>query len=117
MPARVELLDLLEQALEKGEFEVYFQPEFSSGDGRPLGLESLIRWRHPERGIVAPAVFLAICEASGLIRPIGRWVLAEAARHQKLVEQAGWPEVSISVNISASQFEDPGLVDSLREVI
>src|SRR6478736_4199791 len=98
IPARSELLDLLQQALEKGEFEVYFQPEFSSDDGRPLGLESLIRWRHPARGIVAPAVFLAICEDSGLILPIGHWVVAEAGRYQKRVEQAGWPEVSISVN-------------------
>ena len=116
MPAR-ELLELLREALEKGEFEVYFQPEYSAEDGRPLGLEGLIRWRHPERGIVAPAVFLAICEDSGLILPIGRWVLAEAARYQKRVEQAGWPEVSISVNISTSQFADPSLVDTLREVV
>jgi len=117
MPERADLLELLRHALDKGEFEVYFQPEYSAADGRPLGLESLIRWRHPDRGVVAPAVFLAICEDSGLILPIGRWVLAEAARYQKRVEQAGWPEVSVSVNISASQFADPGLVDSLREVV
>ena len=117
MPERVELLDQLRQALDKGEFEIYFQPEYGAADGRPLGLESLIRWRHPTRGIVPPAVFLAICEDSGLMLPIGRWVIAEAARYQKRVEQAGWPEVTVSVNISASQFADPGLVDALREAV
>jgi EAL domain-containing protein (putative c-di-GMP-specific phosphodiesterase class I) len=117
MPERAELLDLLSLALDKGEFEVYFQPEYSAVDGRPLGLESLIRWRHPQRGIVPPAVFLAICEDTGLILPIGRWVLSEAARFQKRVSEAGWPEVSVSVNISASQFADPGLVDALREAV
>jgi EAL domain-containing protein (putative c-di-GMP-specific phosphodiesterase class I) len=117
MSERNELLELLRHALDKSEFEVYFQPEYSTTDGRPLGLESLIRWRHPQRGIVAPAVFLAICEDSGLILPIGRWVIAEAARYQKRLEQAGWAEVSISVNISASQFADPSLVDTLREAM
>jgi EAL domain-containing protein (putative c-di-GMP-specific phosphodiesterase class I) len=118
MPAeRNELLELLRHALDKGEFEVYVQPEYSAVDGRPLGLESLIRWRHPERGIVPPAVFLAICEDSGLILPIGRWVIGEAARYQKRLDQAGWPEVSVSVNISASQFADPGLIDALREAV
>ena len=117
MAARTELLDQLRQALDKGEFEIHFQPEFSADDGRPLGLESLIRWHHPERGLVPPAVFLAICEDSGLILPMGRWVLQEACRYQQRVAQAGWPEVSVSVNISASQFRDPGLLDSLREVV
>ena len=117
MPERDDLLELLRAALEKGEFDIHFQPEYRAIDGRPLGLESLIRWRHPERGLVPPAVFLAICEDSGLILPIGRWVLAEAGKYQKRVEQAGWPEVSVSVNISASQFADPSLVDTLREVV
>ena len=117
MPDRTELLGLLRTALDKGEFEIHFQPEYGAADGRPLGLESLIRWRHPERGVVPPAVFLAICEDSGLILPMGRWVLAEACRYQKMVAEAGWPEVSVSVNISASQFRDPGLVDSLRDTV
>ena len=112
-----ELLDLLRQALERSQFEIHFQPEYSAVDGRPLGLESLIRWRHPERGVVPPAVFLAICEDSGLILPMGRWVLAEACRYQQMVAQAGWPEVSVSVNISAGQFRDAGLLDILREVV
>ena len=117
MAERNQLLEMLRLALDKSEFEIHFQPEFSARDGRPLGLESLIRWRHPDRGVVPPAVFLAICEDSGLILPMGRWVLAEACRYQQRVAEAGWPEVSVSVNISAGQFRDPGLLDMLREVV
>ena len=109
MSERDELQALLGHAMDNGEFEMFFQPEYSAADGRPIGIESLIRWRHPQRGLVPPAVFLAICEDSGLILPMGRWVFAEACKtHGRLVE-AGWNEVSVSVNISAGQFGDPGL--------
>ena len=117
MSERDELLTLLRRAVDNGEFEMFFQPEFSASDGRPIGVESLIRWRHPQRGMVSPAVFLAICEDSGLILPIGRWVLDEVCKYQARLTEAGWPGVPISVNISASQFSDPALVDSLREVL
>jgi EAL domain-containing protein (putative c-di-GMP-specific phosphodiesterase class I) len=117
MSERDELLARLGQAMTNGEFEMFYQPEFSAIDGHPIGIESLIRWRHPERGLVPPAVFLALCEDSGLIRPLGRWVLAEAClTHFRLVE-AGWPGLAISVNISASQFRDPGLLATLRELV
>jgi EAL domain-containing protein (putative c-di-GMP-specific phosphodiesterase class I) len=103
--------------MDNGEFEMFFQPEYNAADGKPIGVESLIRWRHPERGLIPPAVFLAICEDSGLILPLGRWILGEVcAFHFRLVD-AGWPGVSISVNISASQFEDTGLVDYLRKLV
>ena len=117
MNEREDLLARLGQAIKHGEFEMFFQPEFSAVDGRPIGVESLIRWRHPERGLVAPAVFLALCEDSGLILPLGRWVLTEAGRYHALLVEAGWPDIPISVNISASQFADPGLVDNLRELL
>ena len=117
MSERDDLLAQLGQAMENGEFEMFFQPEYSAADGRPIGVESLIRWRHPQRGLVPPAVFLAICEDSGLILPIGRWVFAEACKTHARLVQAGWAEVSVSVNISAGQFRDPALVDSLREVL
>ena len=117
MSERDELLTRLGQAMDNGEFEMFFQPEYAAADGRPISIESLIRWRHPQRGLVAPAVFLAICEDSGLILPLGRWILSEAcAYHFKLVE-AGWPGVSISVNMSPSQFKDTGLVDYLRKLV
>jgi EAL domain-containing protein (putative c-di-GMP-specific phosphodiesterase class I) len=117
MSEREELLARLAKAMDKGEFEIFFQPEYSAADGRPIGIESLIRWRHPTRGLVAPAVFLALCEDSGLILPLGRWILAEACRYHFLLVEAGWPGVAISVNISASQFRDEGLVDHLRGLV
>jgi EAL domain-containing protein (putative c-di-GMP-specific phosphodiesterase class I) len=117
MSERDELLALLGQAMDNGEFEMFFQPEFGAADGHPIGIESLIRWRHPQRGLVPPAVFLAICEDSGLILPMGRWVFAEACKTHARMVQAGWPGLSVSVNISASQFRDPALADSLREVL
>lgn len=117
MSEREDLLQLLGHALENGEFEMYFQPEFSAVDGRPIGIEGLIRWRHPVRGMVAPAVFLAICEDHGLLLPIGRWVLAEACKYHARLGEAGWAGISVSVNISESQFRDPGLPDMLRQLM
>ncbi|MFS8063869.1 MAG: putative bifunctional diguanylate cyclase/phosphodiesterase [Luteimonas sp.] len=117
MSEREQLLTRLGEAMANGEFEMFFQPEYSAVDGRPIGVESLIRWRHPERGLVPPAVFLAICEDSGLILPLGRWVLSEACAHYLLLAEAGWTDVTVSVNMSAAQFADPELMDTLREVI
>ena len=117
MPEREELLSRLQQAMDNGEFEMFFQPQFGAADGKPIGAESLIRWRHPERGLVPPVVFLAICESSGLIRPLGRWVLGEVcAYHHHLVE-AGWPQLSVSVNISPAQLQDDGLIEYLGELV
>jgi EAL domain-containing protein (putative c-di-GMP-specific phosphodiesterase class I) len=116
MTDRDELVTRLGEAMDNGEFEMFFQPEFDA-KGKPVAVESLIRWRHPERGLIPPVVFLAICEDSGLILPLGRWVLGEAcAYHFRLVE-AGWPGVTVSVNMSTAQFEDTGMVDYLRKLV
>lgn len=116
MTDRDELVTRLGEAMDNGEFEMFFQPEFDAL-GKPVAVESLIRWRHPERGLIPPVVFLAICEDSGLILPLGRWVLGEAcAYHFRLVE-AGWPGVTVSVNMSTAQFEDTGMVDYLRKLV
>lgn len=116
MTDRDELVTRLGEAMDNGEFEMFFQPEFDAR-GKPVAVESLIRWRHPERGLIPPVVFLAICEDSGLILPLGRWVLGEAcAYHFRLVE-AGWPGVTVSVNMSTAQFEDTGMVDYLRKLV
>lgn len=117
MPERAQLVTRLGEAMANGEFEMFFQPEYSAADGSPIGVESLIRWRHPERGLIAPAVFLAICEDSGLILPLGRWVLSEACTHHLKLVEAGWPGICVSVNVSASQFTDPGLADYLRTLV
>jgi EAL domain-containing protein (putative c-di-GMP-specific phosphodiesterase class I) len=117
MTERDELIARLATAMDDGEFEVFFQPSYSTIDGQPLAVESLIRWRHPERGLVPPVVFLALCEDSGLILPLGRWILAEACSYHFQLVEAGWPGVAVAVNISASQFQDTELVEYLRKLV
>ena len=117
MSDRDEMVARLSQAMDDGEFEMFFQPQYDARNGQPIAVESLLRWRHPDKGLVPPVVFLAICEDSGLILPLGRWMLSEAyAYHLRLVE-AGWPSMSISVNISEAQFHDDDLIDLLRRTL
>jgi len=101
---RLQLVSRLHEAIEKNEFELFFQPLYEIATRRPLGMEALVRWRHPERGLVPPGEFIPVCEDSGLIVPLGRWVLREAARHHARLREAGWPALSIAVNVSALQF-------------
>ena len=103
MNERDEMVGRLSEAMENGEFEMFFQPEYGA-DGMPIAVESLLRWRHPQRGLVPPVVFLAILEDSGLILPLGRWVLGEACAYHFKLAEAGWPGVAVSVNMSAKQF-------------
>ncbi len=98
------LVSRLHEAMDRGEFELFFQPVFNALVQEPVGMEALIRWRHPERGLVAPAEFIPVCEESGLIVPLGRWVLREACRHHRTLVDAGWGHLTIAVNVSAVQF-------------
>jgi diguanylate cyclase (GGDEF)-like protein/PAS domain S-box-containing protein len=100
---RLQLVARLREALRNAEFELAFQPLFDPA-GRLLALEALARWRHPERGLLLPAEFIAVCEESGLIVDLGRFVLREAARHHALLAATGLGDVRISVNVSAAQF-------------
>ena len=101
---RLQLVSRLHEALEKEEFELHFQPQYFVSDREPVGLEALVRWRHSERGLVPPGEFIPVCEDSGLIVPLGRWVLREAARHHRLLADVGWRHLTIAVNVSAIQF-------------
>lgn len=98
----------LRRALENGEFTLDFQPQMRIGDGSLVGAEALIRWQHPDRGLVMPGAFIPIAEDSGLIIPIGTWVLREACRHAAAWERGGCP-LRVAVNVSALQFRDGGL--------
>ncbi|HEX2782450.1 MAG TPA: GNAT family N-acetyltransferase [Ilumatobacteraceae bacterium] len=121
---QLDLLDLkgdLAVALERGQFEVFYQPIVDMGDERIVSIESLIRWHHPTRGLVTPDRFISLAEQTGLIVAIGRWVLREACQ-QLSRWQRQLPETaphSVSVNLSARQLHDPDLVkdvmDALRE--
>jgi diguanylate cyclase (GGDEF)-like protein len=110
---RHQLVSRLREALEHEEFELFFQPLFDVATRTPQGMEALVRWRHPQRGLVPPFEFIPVCEDSGLIVPLGRWVLREAARHRALLVEAGWPQLSIAVNVSALQFLSGELLDDI----
>ncbi|HWA38801.1 MAG TPA: EAL domain-containing protein [Burkholderiales bacterium] len=110
---RVTLESGLRRALERGELELHYQPIFRLGDRSLSGAEALLRWRHPERGLVAPGEFIAVAEATGLIVPIGAWVLREACAQAKRW-RAVRPDLRIGVNCSARQFRRAGLVETVR---
>ena len=115
--ARLELRSDLERAIGAGELELHYQPVVRLGDASIAGFEALLRWRHPERGIVSPVEFIPIAEETGLIVPIGRWVLHEATRHARRLEAASAEPLRINVNLSAKQLQYAGIVDDVRAAL
>ena len=107
------LQNRLHQALFRAEFYLHYQPQLEIGSGRVTGVEALLRWRNPELGEVVPARFIPVAEDCGLIVPIGAWVLEEACRQAQTWREAGWPELTMSVNLSALQFRRPGLIETV----
>jgi EAL domain-containing protein (putative c-di-GMP-specific phosphodiesterase class I) len=99
----------LRQALERREFEVFYQPMVDVGSGEVVGAEALARWRHPQRGLVPPDVFIPVCESNGLIRQLGAFVFGTAARQQVAWRGAGH-DLQVSVNLSARQLREAGLL-------
>jgi len=106
----------LRRALDDGDFEVHYQPIVDLDGERTVGVEALIRWNHPERGMLPPAAFLDMAETLGLLPRLGGWVLEEACR-QAAVWQAQEPGIELNVNLSASQLGNPALVDEVRAVL
>lgn len=108
----------LRQALERSEFELYYQPIVSLRTGRVTALEALLRWQHPERGLVLPGEFIRLAEENRLILPIGEWVLDQACR-QIAAWQQRFPELelAVNVNLSARQVEEHGLAGRVRQVL
>jgi diguanylate cyclase (GGDEF)-like protein/PAS domain S-box-containing protein len=107
----------LRQALNRREFLLHYQPKIDLATGAMSGAEALIRWRHPERGLVSPQAFVPIAEESGLIVPIGKWVLREACRQARAWQDAGLRPVPVAVNISAIEFRSKGFVDGVRRIL
>jgi diguanylate cyclase (GGDEF)-like protein/PAS domain S-box-containing protein len=102
--ARALLKEQLQEALDRGEFELHYQPKVDLAGWRVIGCEALIRWKHPSFGFQAPGRFIPVAEQSGLIVPIGAWVIEEACRQYVAWREAGVPVVPIAVNVSAVQF-------------
>lgn len=107
----------LRLALKRHEFTLYYQPKIDLASGMVVGLEALIRWQHPQRGLLLPAQFVTIAEECGLIVPIGRWVLAEACAQACAWRQAGLTPITIAVNSSAVEFRNRDFVEYLRAVL
>ncbi|MDD5330711.1 MAG: EAL domain-containing protein [Sulfuricella sp.] len=107
---RLVLENNLRHALERGEFMVYYQPQVDLRTGQINGMEALVRWRHPELGMVPPAKFIPVAEESGLILPLGEWVLRTACAQNKAWQDAGLRPVCVAVNLSARQFKHQDLV-------
>jgi excisionase family DNA binding protein len=108
----------MRRALERGEFTLFFQPIVSTAERRIAGVEALVRWEHPELGVVPPSAFIPVAEESGLIVPLGRWVLNEACR--RLARWLADPAIDVpylSVNISGRQLADPALPDEVASVL
>jgi EAL domain-containing protein (putative c-di-GMP-specific phosphodiesterase class I) len=107
----------LRHALERGELRLVYQPEIEIESGRVVAVEALLRWMHPVRGDIRPAEFIPVAEDSGLIGPIGEWVLREACTQNKAWQKAGLPPVRIAVNLSVRQLRNARFAERVAEIL
>lgn len=117
--AQLQLETELRQAIDQDEFRIHYQPIVSLKSGKIRGFEALLRWQHPQRGLVSPGEFIPVAEEAGLIVPIGWWVLREACRQMR-EWQIKFPDnsaLTISVNISAKQFSQPNLIQQIKQIL
>jgi diguanylate cyclase (GGDEF)-like protein len=114
---QLQLLQDLRNAVERQEFSLHYQPKFDAANGRPVGAEALLRWEHPTQGMLLPDKFIEMAEKTGLIIPIGEWVLNEACRQMREWYVLGYTDWRIAVNLSAIQFCHVGLVQSVAKAL
>ncbi len=114
---RLALETALHQALERAELRLHYQPQVDTGSGCIVGAEALARWHHPQLGWVPPQTFVPVAEETGLIVPIGRWVLHEACRQLAAWDAQGLPSLTVAVNVSAVQFERGALVADVQSAL
>jgi len=114
---RMQLEVMLRDALERNELSLYYQPQVDVAKGELVGAEALLRWIHPERGMIPPSDFIPLAEANGMIDAIGEWVLRTACAQKKAWERAGLGEFPISVNVSRRQFRTAGLVELITQIL
>jgi diguanylate cyclase (GGDEF)-like protein len=115
--ARMTMERQLRRALERDEFLLHYQPQVDLGTGRITGVEALLRWQNPELGMVPPGAFIPLAEDTGLIVPIGEWVLREACSRNKAWQDRGLAPLIMAVNLSPRQFWFPGLIESITNVL
>src|SRR5450830_1886244 len=107
----------LRRALTQNELDVFYQPKLCLRSGRLLGMEALLRWNHPEKGMIRPDQFISVAEETGLIIPIGKWVARQACRMSKQLSAAGLGNLQVAINLSPKQFSDPDLVASITAIL
>jgi diguanylate cyclase (GGDEF)-like protein len=114
---RMALENSLRQAVDHGDFELHYQPQVDLASGRIVGVEALVRWRHAEHGLIPPDKFIPVAEETGLIVPLGEWVLYEAARQVAVWRAEGIADVSVAINLSAHQLRDDALPGVVADVL
>jgi diguanylate cyclase (GGDEF)-like protein len=114
---RLAMENSLRRALDKEEFLLHYQPIIDMASGQIVGMEALVRWQHPDLGLVFPAEFISLAEETGLIVPLGEWVLRKACAQSQAWQKAGLPPLMLSVNLSARQFQHHDLVDIISRVL
>lgn len=107
----------LRRALERQEFRLYYQPQIDMQSGAVNGVEALIRWQHPDLGLVSPLDFIPLLEETGLILPVGEWVIRTACKQVREWLDAGFPQLTMAVNLSARQFRQPNLAEIIEQVL
>ncbi len=113
----MQLVNAMRRALERNQFQLHFQPQFSLGDGQMIGVEALLRWDHPELGAISPAEFIPVAEDCGLILPIGEWVIRTAVHQLQQWLDRGYPPMIMAVNLSAVQFRHRSLPDLVSRIL
>jgi EAL domain-containing protein (putative c-di-GMP-specific phosphodiesterase class I) len=113
----IELESDLRKAIEREELVVYYQPQFHAENNRMIGVEALVRWNHPKRGLLSPGLFIPIAEETGMIYEIGTWVLREACQQMKRWHDEGGPLIPVSVNLSSLQFHQTNLVEYIKNIL
>jgi len=116
-PRQLMLEAALRRAVERNELLLHYQPQLNARTGKLVGLEALVRWRHPELGMISPGEFIPLAETSGQIIPIGEWVMQEALRQLKEWTDAGMPAIVMAVNLSAAQFREPRLPEHVMQIV
>ncbi|HVT34730.1 MAG TPA: diguanylate cyclase, partial [Nevskiaceae bacterium] len=114
---KLELEGALRQALARGELVMHYEPQVSLASGQLIGMEALVRWQHPERGLISPAVFIPVAEESGLIVQLGEWTLRTACRETRQLQERSGRPLTVSVNLSPRQFGQARLVDMVRSAL
>jgi EAL domain-containing protein (putative c-di-GMP-specific phosphodiesterase class I) len=115
--SRLKTQGSLRRALDRNEFRLHYQPKLDLETGRMIGLEALIRWESPGEGMITPNRFVPVAEETGLIVPIGEWVLRTACHQVKALQTEGLPPVVVSVNLSPAQFRQGGLVETVGRIL